>query len=56
MSDERQWPGPAGAADTGLGWLLDDLVARVEMAVLVKRVRQHLAVDPRAAATDGARA
>jgi uncharacterized protein len=29
VSDEQQQPGPGGAADTGLSWLLDDLVARV---------------------------
>ncbi|HEY6276792.1 MAG TPA: roadblock/LC7 domain-containing protein [Streptosporangiaceae bacterium] len=28
MTDDQQ-PGPGGAADTGLSWLLDDLVARV---------------------------
>jgi uncharacterized protein len=29
VGDEQQRPDPGGAADTGLGWLLDDLVARV---------------------------
>ena len=29
MSDEEQRPAPNGAADAGLGWLLDDLVDRV---------------------------